>query len=61
MLCQETGNTDAAHRNYQLASRMAPGNIKLGMHWASMYEHQGLFSQAALLYDVLHYLLAEEY
>jgi hypothetical protein len=56
VLCQENGDAEATNKNYELASRMAPGNITLGVHRASMYEFQGRYSQAALLYDALHCL-----
>jgi hypothetical protein len=56
VLCQESGDIEAAQQNYELAGRMAPGNITLGVHRASMYEFQGRYSQAALLYDALHCL-----
>ncbi len=52
--CQDSGDIAAAQQNYELASRMAPGNITLGVHRASMYEFQGRYSQAAMLYDALH-------
>ncbi len=54
--CQESGDIEAAQQNYELASRMAPGNITLGVHRASMYEFQGRYSQATQLYDALHRL-----
>jgi hypothetical protein len=53
---QEDNDFSAAHGAYEKASGLAPGNIRLGEHRASLYEIEGKYQEATLLYDALHCL-----
>ena len=53
---QEDKDFSAAQAAYEKASGLAPGNIRLGEHRASLYEIEGKYQEATLLYDALHCL-----
>jgi hypothetical protein len=53
---QEDKDFDSAHEAFEIACGLSPGNIRLGVHRASLYELQRRYREAADLYDALHSL-----
>jgi hypothetical protein len=53
---QEDREFGQAHEAFEDASALSPGNIRLGVHRASLHELQQHYGEAARLYDALHCL-----
>ena len=53
---QAEGRFEEAHQAFDEASGQSLGNIRLGVHRASLYELQGRYDDAVTLYDALHCL-----
>lgn len=53
---QEDKDFDSAYEAFETACGLSPGNIRLGVHRASLYELQQRYREAADLYDALHSL-----
>lgn len=53
---QEDKDFEQAYDAFEMACGLSPGNIRLGVHRASLYELQQRYREAAELYDALHSL-----
>lgn len=53
---QEAHEYDQAHAAFAAASALSPGNIRLAVHRASLYELEQRYAEATRLYDALHCL-----